>query len=66
MRLSDWRPNGCELSGPAFMINEEARSPWNELQMLLAFETGSAPARIHCALFLILAVELYLISLQSP
>jgi hypothetical protein len=47
--------NGCELpvlavkpgSGPAFIINEEARSPWNELQMHLTPEAGSAPARLE-------------------
>ncbi len=37
-------PNGCELSGPAFIINEEARSPRNGLQVQMAHEAGPAPA----------------------
>jgi hypothetical protein len=46
-------PNGCELpvlgpqaqvSGPALMINEEARPPSNELPVELAHDAGSAPA----------------------
>ena len=37
-------PNGCELSGPAVIINEEARSLWNELQVHFAPDAGSAPA----------------------
>jgi len=37
-------PNGCELSGPAVIINEEARSHWNELQVHFAPDAGSAPA----------------------
>ena len=36
--------NGCELSGPAFMINEEAHSNESRLHMQLSAEARPAPA----------------------
>jgi hypothetical protein len=39
----------AQVSGPAAIINEEARSLWNELQVHLAPDAGSAPASCYAA-----------------